>query len=453
MNIRRCFQVAILAICALILSAGSSSAAGKQLPKMIVLDLVPNGVSTDIAQSLTDLLDLEIDRAHLYETFSMQDLRAILKKEEIKQLTGAGDPPMELINRLSKAMDAPYLLRGSVGKVGSMMVVSLDIMDIKAVKVVRRVSQTIVGDESSLVGSLRAAALALALDEKGVTPDISEKLINDLKISEKPKKLFLAFSPGYVIPVGPTSNNSDLIYLNPSFLSLRLDVEYPLWKWIRLFGSTGYQTTIAEQLRMQGKRQAYFFNSAYSLIQQVVDVNTTTLDYSVQKIPLDIGIKFVPETGRFLPFALIGIGISWQQFSLGNEQLGFAQQYNPQPQQGCPPPYVSQGGICGYNVTAIPKNISSSGVETSKAYIPSFGFDFVAGAGVEWLLSQNLGFKLEVRYTLTYLFKSGSDLDATFYSDGQKWDNTPTYFRYGDAFPIKQIQHDIAASAGLIVYW
>jgi hypothetical protein len=279
-------------------------------PRMVLMDLQANAVSKEVAQSLTDLLDLEIERSGLYTVFSQQDLRAMMAAEEQKQLLGVDDPPIEVLARIGKAVNAPYLLRGSVGKVGSMMVVSLDLIDVQAVKAIRRVNQTLVGDESSLVGSVRAAALALALEEKGMAPDVSAELIDGLKIAEKPKTLFLSLSPGYEIPVGPVHDSSDILYFMPGYARLRLDAEYPLWKFIRLFASAGYDFTVAQQMRLQDKHYGLVYDaSTGTQLGDRASINTTTLDYRATRIPFDLGAKFVPETGRFLPFGIVGLGV------------------------------------------------------------------------------------------------------------------------------------------------
>jgi hypothetical protein len=91
--------------------------------------------------------------------------------------------------------------------------------------------------------------------------------------------------------------------------------------------------------------------------------------------------------------------------------------------------------------------------------ISSLGLDVVAGAGVEWLLTHHLGIKVEGRYTLTYLFKGTKDLDALFISDQINYNvvtakgTEPRAVKFGDTFPVRQVQHGIAASAGVVYYW
>ena len=85
-----------------------------------------------------------------------------------------------------------------------------------------------VGEETGLVGSLRAAVLSLTLEEKGVAPDISAGLIDDLTIAEKTKTVFFAISPAYEIPVGYQNSADSIVTFQPTFYHLRLDAELPL---------------------------------------------------------------------------------------------------------------------------------------------------------------------------------------------------------------------------------
>ncbi|MFA6034694.1 MAG: hypothetical protein WC889_17475, partial [Myxococcota bacterium] len=152
MSKRTIFTVVLAAVLALSVVFPAAAQKKGEPPRLVLLDLQANGVSNEIAQSLTDMLDLELERAKLYTVLSQQDLRALLKVEEQKQLLGVEGAPMETLARLAKAVNAPYLCRGSVGKVGNTLVVSLDVIDVNEVKAIRRVNQTLVGDTGSLVG-------------------------------------------------------------------------------------------------------------------------------------------------------------------------------------------------------------------------------------------------------------------------------------------------------------
>jgi opacity protein-like surface antigen len=172
---------------------------------------------------------------------------------------------------------------------------------------------------------------------------------------------------------------------------------------------------------------------------------------------VDFGVKFIPQTGRFLPYALLGVGFSWRQLTFENENLGFAytatygkDSWTP-PNPKCSAPYSqlsessgkTENYTCGYNVSLKP----------DQQTINLFGFDLVAGVGAEYLITQNIGIKFEVRYIMTYLFSG--DLTAKFWSDKQEYNpaGEKKPVQYGDAFPIWQLQHAISASAGVIAYW
>ena len=56
--------------------------------RLLLLDITPHGVPAELAASLTDLLELEIERGRLYQVISQQDLRNLIKVEEQKLLLG-----------------------------------------------------------------------------------------------------------------------------------------------------------------------------------------------------------------------------------------------------------------------------------------------------------------------------------------------------------------------------
>jgi len=450
MDFRRAWLMVVVVLLGVLIFAVPAQAEKQQPPRMLMLDLVPHGVPKEVAESLTDLLDLEIERAGLYILISQQDLMAMLKTEEQKQLLGVSDPPLEFLSRLGKAANAPYLLRGSVGKVGSMYTIALDIIDVKEVKAVRRVNQTLVGDESGLVGSIRTAALALALDEKGVAPDISAKLIDDLMIAEKPKKFFLGVSVGYSLPLGSQENDQSVQYFIPSYTHLRIDAELPVLPYMRVFFDTGFYIGIQQFMSLQSKREMLYDKNDQGKYGSAEVVSETWLTYYTPiKVPIHVGVKFVPNRGRLLPYGLIGAGFSWQRYGFNNEQVGITRRYSDAGQV-CPA-YYTRSEVSG---SQLPTKCDMQATLKPESSLSAFGFDAVAGVGLEWLITQNIGLKLDVRYTFTLLFPSEDSLWADFVSDTITDPNDPAKnVTYKDMFPVKKYQQDLAASLGVIFYW
>ncbi len=417
------------------------------MPRLLVMDLKPNGVSKEIASSLTDLLDMEIERGRLYQVFSQEDVRLILQNESLKQLLGQDDNTDESLAQIGRAINAPFLLKGSIGKIGNVYAISLDLLDVKEVKALKRINQTLVGDEGGLVGSLRSAALALNLEEKGLTKDISAQLIDKLKIAQKPKKLFLTLSTGYEIPLGPVHDQHDILYFRPPFAHAKVDIDYPYWRMIRFFLSTSFAFTISEQMRLQDKHTARVYNADTNKeIATKFMITTTTLNYSAYKLPLDFGVKIVPETGRFLPFIKIGAGLSYNKYTFADERLGLLQETV---NDICKSPYSKNQNYCSLEVWAKPNDD-----------ISFLGVDLTTSAGVEWLLSHHIGLKIEATYNFTFALKSEDQLTTQFTSEPIKYESINKDGQainqkdvYVDLFPVRKLHHGLGFYTGVVAYW
>jgi opacity protein-like surface antigen len=377
---------------------------------------------------------------------SQNDLRGLLKVEEQRVLLGVDaddEKTVEAFARIARAADAPFALSSSLGRLGGAYVLSLTLLDAKEAKVLRRVTQTLVGRTEELTGSVRTAALALALEERGVTPDLSQELIEGLRISEKSKHLLLSFSAGYESSIGSTEDAASVAAFMPAFLHLRLEAEIPLWSWGRLVGGLGFATTAAANQRKQDKYHSRVYDTGDgTLVGERTWVGASQVDYTALRVPLDVGVKLVPETGRLLPFFLVGIGLAWQNYSFGDAAVGLL--YD-QPSGVCDPPFATAEGHCQLNFPVQPAGDVST-----------FALDFTAAAGLEWLLTHHLGIRVEARYVLAWAFKGEGDLLAQF-SAAEPFEYDPgtgeVQERFGDAFAVRRLHQGLAFTTGLIVYW
>ncbi|MBW2704599.1 MAG: hypothetical protein JRF33_27595, partial [Deltaproteobacteria bacterium] len=323
-------------------------------------------------------------------------------------------------------------------------VLSLRLIDVQEVKVIRRISQTLVGDEQGLIGSLRAAALGLNLEQKGLSPDISEQLIEKLKIAEKEKTLFISLSPSYEFHLGGKgigSNDSAFLQLQPAFMDIRLDVEYPIWRWLRLFASLGFGFTLSESERHETILIAQLDDGAGNQIVMFQGAGIYQ-PYSAMHLPVALGIKAAPERGRFLPYGSLGVGFSWQKYSFDEGQMDiFQEKTGP-----CLPPFEEPGtGDSEYAclIESVPLQSTTD---------PSLlGLDVVAAAGVEWLLTQHIGLKVEGRYRFTYTFGSEDDLQIPI--EGQLTQADGSSLQTATKYGLLQTRHGLSFSAGLIAFW
>lgn len=423
--------------------------AAAETERLLLLDITPHGVPAEVASSLTDLLELEIERGRLYQVISQQDLRTLIKLEEQKLLLGKDEQTNENLAKIANQVDAPYLLASSLGRVGKAYLLSLELLDAKQVKVVRRVSQTLIGDQEELVGSLRSAVLAITLEEKGVTPDISAELIDKLKISEKPKTVYISLSPAYEVPLGMKKSEDSILVFRPTFYHLRLEAEMPLWPWIRLFGSLSFGTTIAEQFLTEDNHLTGIFDPGGTQQGYRLQATQVDLNYSALRIPIGFGVKVAPDTGRFVPYALAGLGISWQKYSPDDATIGVLREL---PESGtCPPPFQPYTPPNEPNPFCEIRDQKMS----PEGDVDVVGMDAIAAVGFEWLLTHHIGIKAEVRYHLTYALKDAKDLRVAYEGESEPFlVGTDTRIdRYYELYAIQQVHHGLVFSAGMIAYW
>jgi TolB-like protein len=125
-----------------------------------VLDLAAHGVEPGIAQSLTQLLSLELKRFEGLGVISRDEIQTMLRFETDKQVLQCSSDTSCLVE-IGGALGVDYLVSGSVGKLGEALVINLKLMDIGEARVVNRASESFQGVESHLPKALRFAAWSL----------------------------------------------------------------------------------------------------------------------------------------------------------------------------------------------------------------------------------------------------------------------------------------------------
>jgi hypothetical protein len=116
----------LLIIATFILLCTPPMAAGRELPKVAVWDLVPRNTPATHAQELTSILVSEITKLKKYEVYSQENVRALAGWSAERMKLGCTDS--KCLVALGQ-MDIGRLLSGSVGKIGNRYTVSLNLFD------------------------------------------------------------------------------------------------------------------------------------------------------------------------------------------------------------------------------------------------------------------------------------------------------------------------------------
>lgn len=140
-------------------AAPPAAGKGKGKASFAVMDLQANGVPVGVAASLTQVLSAELKRMEGNSVISRDDITAMMQLEEMKSKTGCDD--MSCLAEIGGALGVENLVTGSVGKLADSHVVSLQLISVRDVRVVQRVTETFQGPEDQLLHAVRHAARSL----------------------------------------------------------------------------------------------------------------------------------------------------------------------------------------------------------------------------------------------------------------------------------------------------
>jgi hypothetical protein len=183
-----------------------------------------------------------------------------------------------------------------------------------------------------------------------------------------------------------------------------------------------------------------------------VQANLMTVDYSALRIPVNVGIKLIPQSGRFLPYALAGVGISWQGYTFSSGDANAIRE--PLPDGSCPPPFKPPAENLD-----LPQCVIENIQMDPEGDVSTFAFDAVAAVGFEWLLSHHLGIVAQVRYHLSVAFKSAEELTLSYYGESEEYPFDSGqgiedhYDRHLEVFTVQDLHEGLVFSIGLLTYW
>lgn len=131
--------------------------------RVMMLDLEGAGPNFGVARALGQVVAAEAAQAKGLEILSADEVRAVLQNEANKQLMGCDDA--SCLSELADAMDADLLVSGSLDETTGAPVLTLSLVNTRALVVVNRATLAWPGDPARLPDVARAAAQLLVFEK------------------------------------------------------------------------------------------------------------------------------------------------------------------------------------------------------------------------------------------------------------------------------------------------
>jgi TolB-like protein len=150
----------------LVLAAGVSSAAQKQ--KVVVTGISTSTAALErLATALTDAVATDLSRSGVAEPVTPQDLASVLGLEKQKQLLGCSDESTTCMAEMTAALGAPWVVAGSLSRLGSTTRLDLKLVRAKDGRISFRDGRTVT-DDSQLYAAVSELVRGLV-----TSPDFS----------------------------------------------------------------------------------------------------------------------------------------------------------------------------------------------------------------------------------------------------------------------------------------
>ncbi len=156
--------VVLMALCLLWMqmAVAAEPAAKKSEPaaRMAIKTLGGKGVDADTAATLTDVLCTRLMTHKKYNVICASDVNAILASAQQTALLGSCDDDA-CYEAIGKLLESPYLVNGTIGKVGKTFVISLSLISTVSKKIEKRVTHEVSGEDKLIKGVRDAADLLM----------------------------------------------------------------------------------------------------------------------------------------------------------------------------------------------------------------------------------------------------------------------------------------------------
>jgi hypothetical protein len=150
----------------LLLSSSVALAVPFPMQKLVLLDLSAKGVPKDTAQTLSEIMLSRIrETAPGVTVIGQSEIEAMLALEAQKDLLGCSDET-SCLAEIGGALGADHLVNGSIGKLGSVFLINMKLLNTVEARVVNHVSERIDGGEELLIEAVDQLAANLVDTDK-----------------------------------------------------------------------------------------------------------------------------------------------------------------------------------------------------------------------------------------------------------------------------------------------
>ncbi|MBI3178991.1 MAG: hypothetical protein HYZ27_04980 [Deltaproteobacteria bacterium] len=123
--------------------------------RVLVLDLASSGVAPEVTKNLSEMFALSVRKAMpSASVLGASEIASMIALERQKDLVGCADD-VSCLAEIGGALGAELLALGTVGKVGTLHVLTLKLVNTRETRTLRHVSQEVAGGAENLVDAMR----------------------------------------------------------------------------------------------------------------------------------------------------------------------------------------------------------------------------------------------------------------------------------------------------------
>ena len=131
-------------------SMTTTASAAEVREKLAVLEIEARGVDPKLAQNTASIVSAQVRKRKRFDVISKEDIEKLMHFEESRQAVGATSQT-GAIAAMAGDLGIAKLMHGSLGKMGSLWVLSLSLMDSQTATVLASDTVTINGKEGAIV--------------------------------------------------------------------------------------------------------------------------------------------------------------------------------------------------------------------------------------------------------------------------------------------------------------